>query len=255
MALKSKFVPNTNSTIERAVDERKVDNQKEEGKEEDQAEDAATRQRGKKDEKNRKDRERRAAKKRDQARAEAEAVAAAGGDRAKNKMSEEDDLWDEPLEKKKKAIINKSARRAAADIFIDDNDYEDPPKRITIYFTVKGPQSLSSASRSRSKAPSSLSMTKGPFFHEVTDSYTTFKRRMANALPCNADLLATEMFEWTFDKPINAEQWWMPNEMGYDAMIASASAQPALNCVIFVWMAPPSKDMVSMHLSVQFLCL
>jgi hypothetical protein len=147
----------------------------------------------------------------------------------------------------------KPRRRAllSLDIFnSDDDNAEEPAVRFTVYFTIEGPPPiLPTTSHTRAPPPKALSVQKGPFFHLVSDTYSTLKERIALETPCNVNLLAIEGLTWKFDKPLNGPRRKMANQISYNALIAAVSKRPSDTCTIEMYMPPPRKDLVNNFLS------
>ena len=156
---------------------------------------------------------------------------------------------EEPPRKKKPKKKTKK-KQNPLDIFNSDDDVEEPAVRFTVYFTIEGPPPiLPTTSRSRAPPPKALSVQKGPFFHLISDTYSTLKERIAFETPCNVNLLAIEGLTWKFDKPLNGPQRKIANQIGYDALIAAVSKKPSDTCTIEMYMPPPRKDLVNNFLN------
>jgi len=88
-----------------------------------------------------------------------------------------------------------------------------------------------------------LTIKKGPFFHHTNESFALFKQRIATGTPCNFKLLVILQLNWKFDKPLGAPCRLMTNDVGYHAMLSSVNEKKG-DCVMFVYMPPPEKDVV-----------
>jgi hypothetical protein len=181
-------------------------------------------ERQKKDARNARERDRRAAKKR----------------KAAGENSAEDNAVEEPAKKKRKG--QKKAAKKKNDSELSDED-DEPPKRFTVYFDIEGPKSATPNTGRSKTAPPPLVIKKGPFFHHTNDSFATFKETIAAMTPCNPDLLVLTSLTWKFDTPANGVRRLMPNKVGYEAMLAAVKGKKG-ECVVFVYMQPPKKDMV-----------
>jgi hypothetical protein len=149
---------------------------------------------------------------------------------------------DEEAKKKKKKARKKVAKRPV-DIFEVSDEDNEPPKRFTVYFDIEGPKSATpTAACSKTTPP--LVIKKGPFFHHTN---ALFKETIGSLTPCNPNLLVLPSLTWKFDTPANGVRRLMPNEVGYEAMLAAVRAKRG-ECVVFVYMLPPKKDMVQNHL-------
>ena len=193
-------------------------------------------ERQRKDARNARERERRAARKRKaetKKGTEFTTVSSAGED------------TDEEAKKKKKKARKKVAKRPV-DIFEVSDEDDEPPKRFTVYFDIEGPKSATPTT-ARSKTTPPLVIKKGPFFHHTNASFSTFKETIGTLTPCNPNLLVLPSLTWKFDTPANGVRRLMPNEVGYEAMLAAVRAKRG-ECVVFVYMPPPKKDMVRNHL-------
>ena len=198
-------------------------------------------ERQKKDARNARERDRRAARKH-------KAVTQKQMEAA-DKSSVEDDAVEEPAKKKRKG--QKKAAKRPTDVIEHSDEDDEPPKRFTVYFDIEGPKSAT-ANTGRSKtAPPPLVIKKGPFFHHTNDSFSTFKETIAAMTPCNPDLLVLTSLTWKFDTPANGVHRLMPNKVGYEAMLTAVKGKKG-ECVVFVYMQPPKKDMVrDLQLSVH----
>ena len=158
----------------------------------------------------------------------------------------------EPQKKKKKGTRAKMAKKGTKKVVddnweIDDNNDEDPPKKFTVYFDIEGPK-VAAASTSRGRAPPPpLVIKRGPFFHQTNQSFASFKQSIAAATPCNPNMLLLNTLTWKFDTPANAPKRPLPNEAGYEAVLEAVRGKRG-NSVIFLYMLPPKKDMVSLVL-------
>ena len=93
---------------------------------------------------------------------------------------------EEPPWKKKPKKKTKKTKKSPLNIFNSDDDDAEEPVRFTVYFTIEGPPPiLPTTSRSRAPPPKVLSIQKGPFFHLVSDTYSTLKECIALETPCN----------------------------------------------------------------------
>jgi hypothetical protein len=163
----------------------------------------------------------------------------------RSEVDSEEPPWKKKLKKK-----TKKTKKSPLDIFNSDDDDAEEPVRFTVYFTIEGPPPiLPTTSRSRAPPPKALSVQKGPFFHLVSDTYSTLKERIALETPCNVNLLAIEGLTWKFDKPLNGPRRKMANQIGYDAMIAAVSKKPSDTCTVEMHMPPPRKDLVNNFLN------
>ena len=192
-------------------------------------------ERQKKDVRNARERDRRAARKR---KAETKKEMEVAGE-----SSAGDDADDEPEKKKRRRKGRKKAAKRIADVFELSDEEDEPPKRFTVYFNIEGPKSTTLNTARSKTAPPPLVIKKGPFFHHTNDSFFAFKETIAALTPCNPDLLVLASLTWKFDTPANGVRRLMPNEVGYEAMLTAVKGKKG-ECVVFVYMPPPKKDMV-----------
>lgn len=161
--------------------------------------------------------------------------------------SDEDGDEEEVPVKKRKVRKLKPKRKPArkTDVFEPSSDDEetDPPKKFTVYIDIEGPKPIPTSSRSKAPSAPALTIKKGPFFHRTNESFFVFKQRIAAETPCNVKLLVLSQLQWKFDKPLGAPRRLMTNNAGYDAMVSSVSEKKG-DCVVFVYMPPPEKDVV-----------
>jgi hypothetical protein len=152
-----------------------------------------------------------------------------------------DDAVEEPAKKKRKG--RKKAAKRPADVFEPSNEDDEPPKWFTVYFDIEGPKSATPNTGRSKTAPPPLVIKKGPFFHHTNDSFSAFKETIAALTPCNPDLLVLTSLTWKFDTPANGVRRLMPNKVEYEAMLTAVKGKKG-ECVVFVYMPPPKKDMV-----------
>jgi hypothetical protein len=156
----------------------------------------------------------------------------------------------EPAKKKKKG--QKTAAKRPTGIFELSDEDDEPQKRFTVYFDIEGPKSATTPNTGRLKtAPPPLVIKKGPFFYHTNDLFSRFKETIAAMTPCNPDLLVLASLTWKFDTPANGVCCLMTNEVGYEVMLTAVKGKKG-ECVVFMYMPPPKKDMVrDLQLSVH----
>ena len=174
--------------------------------------------------------------------------------RAREKAEAEEEDSDQDRNGKEVPVKKRKVKKAKprkkggpkTDIFelSSDEDEADPPKKFTVYIEIEGPKPLPTTSRSKAPSLPALTIKKGPFFHHTNESFLVLRQRIAAETPCNVKLLVLSQLQWKFDKPLGGPRWLMTNDAGYDAMISSVSEKRG-DCVIFVYMPPPEKDVVS----------
>lgn len=156
---------------------------------------------------------------------------------------------EEGAPKKKKRVqkpaVKGTRAKKAIDLWEDGEDEdEDPPKKFTVYLDIEGPK-VAAAGGSRSKsAPPPLTIKRGPFFHETNQSFAAFKKSIGTVTPCNPEMIVLNSLVWKFETPMNGPRRPLPNEVGYEAMIGAVRGKKG-DSVIFVYMPPPKKDIVS----------
>jgi len=166
-------------------------------------------------------------------------------EKAERDTGEEADEEEVPVKRRKRAPKNKAHKHTPTEIFnSSDNNESDPPKKFTIYIDIEGLKPTPTASHSKGPALAALTINKGPFFHLTNESFTVFKQHIANLTPCNVNLLVLSKLTWKFDKPLAAPRKLVTNDVGYDAMLSSMLDKRG-DCVIFVYMPLPAKDVVS----------
>lgn len=168
---------------------------------------------------------------------------------SENSRGKRKQVGDSSTQKRKKA----KRRQEVSDYDLDDDSKanEEAPKRFPVYIFIKGSKPLA-APAARSKAASStpppLVIQKGPFFHNVASSFSNLQHSIAHHTPCHPDLLALSSFTWRYDKPANSTRMQLTTEVGYKALIHSVRKRKA-ETVIFVYMKPLAKDVVSIGLN------
>lgn len=211
----------------------------------------------KREQRNRKARERRAEKKKQAAKENKEGKGKEDVSGSEHSGGKRRHVGDGSKQKKKKKV---KRQQEGSDYDVDDDDSEadqEAPKRFPVYIFIEGSKPLAApAARSKaaSSAPPPLVIQKGPFFHSVASSFLNLQRSIAQHTPCNPDLLAISSFTWRYDKPANSTRMQLTTEVGYEALIHSVRKRKA-ETVIFVYMKPPAKDVVSIRLNVYFLSL
>lgn len=130
----------------------------------------------------------------------------------------------EELAKKKRKGQKKAAKRPT-DVFELSDEDDEPQKRFTVYFNIKGPKSATPNTGRLKTAPPPLVIKKCPFFHHTNDSFSTFKETISTLTPCNPDLLVLTNLTWKFDTPANSVCHLMPNKVGYEAMLAAVKGK------------------------------
>lgn len=158
----------------------------------------------------------------------------------------------EPQKKKKKGMRAKMAKKGTKKVVddnweIDDNDNEDPLKKFTVYFDIEGPKDTAASASQGRAPPPPLVIKHGPFFHQTNQSFASFKQSIAATTPCNPNMLLLNTLTWKFNTPTNAPKHPLPNEAGYKAVLEAVQGKRR-NSVIFLYMQPPKKDMVSLVL-------
>lgn len=154
--------------------------------------------------------------------------------------------------KKKKMKKKEQMKKNPLDIFDNNDDAKELPMHFMAYFTIKGPKpavALTSHAHALPVSPA-LIVPKGPFFYFVTNSFSKLKEHIALETPCNVNLLATKDLTWKFEKPLNAPQQVMANQVGYNVMITAVKAKLSDTCTVEVYMPLPRKDIVSNYLSI-----
>ena len=155
---------------------------------------------------------------------------------------------DSSTQKRKKA----KRWQEVSDYDLDDDSKanEEAPKRFPVYIFIEGSKPLAAPaahSKAASSTPPPLVIQKGPFFHNVA-SFSNLQHSIAYHTPCNPDLLALSSFTWWYDKPANSTRMQLTTEIGYEALIHSVQKRKA-KTVIFVYMKPLAKDVVSIGLN------
>jgi hypothetical protein len=142
-------------------------------------------------------------------------------------------------------LKQKAKSRPKTAVFESSSEDEDldPPKKFIVYIDIEGPKPTVTTSRSKTPSAPALTIKKGPFFHHTNESFALFKQRIATETPCNVKLLVISQLNWKFDKPLGAPRRLMTNDVGYDAMLSSVNEKKG-DCVVFVYMPPPEKDVV-----------
>ncbi|KAG2048593.1 hypothetical protein BDR06DRAFT_975893 [Suillus hirtellus] len=76
-----------------------------------------------------------------------------------------------------------------------------------------------------SKTPTIMFISKGPFKMNMSKSFETFKREVAEVLPCQTSMLPVAKFEWKFDNQAqSAHHKKIANRAGYEALIDAINA-------------------------------
>jgi len=95
--------------------------------------------------------------------------------------------------------------------------------------------------RRRKTAPKPAAAVKGPFFFSTTDSFASFKKTVAAALPCKVKLLPIDKMQWAYEKPKNATRKPLSTEDGFKAMVLSLEERRK-DLVVVLSMPPPKAD-------------
>lgn len=164
--------------------------------------------------------------------------------RGKRKQQESPEPPEKPTSRKKKV--------KAADN--TDEEEEKPSKQVTAYIHVSAPAALPSTNvRGRRTAPKpTAAAVKGPFFFQTTDSFASFKRTVATALPCKVKLLPIDKMQWAYEKPKNATRKPISTEDGFKAMVLSLEERKK-DLVVVLSMPPPKADDVVRFLDEQIM--
>ena len=136
---------------------------------------------------------------------------------------------------------NRKKKVKAADNNTDEEE-EKPSKQVTAYIHVSAPLALPLTSvRGRKTAQKPMAAVKGPFFFSTTDSFASFKRTVAMALPCKVKLLPIDKLQWAYEKPKNASLKPLSTEDGFKAMVLSLEERKK-DLVVVLSMPPPKAD-------------
>ncbi|KAI0054489.1 hypothetical protein BV25DRAFT_1833626 [Artomyces pyxidatus] len=119
---------------------------------------------------------------------------------------------------------------------------------VTVFIHVLIPSEPSAASSrgrsSKSKAPETTSIPRGPFFFKADATWEQFLIELANTTPCRRDNINVRSLTWQFDKPANSKPKLLADAAGYKAMIKCLQERKK-DHVIKVSMPQPVRDDVS----------
>jgi hypothetical protein len=160
----------------------------------------------------------------------------------------------EPGGKRKhtQAVVRQSTEADVMDITSDSEDSggDHPaitkkvkmvPRIVTVYIHVEPPASTAHRGSKTTKQQSLKAIQKGPFFHNISHDFSTFKELLAKTMPCKVKLMAVAQMEWKYEKPLNDKKKPISDEAGYKAMTISLEDRKK-DLIIFVSMPPPVKD-------------
>ena len=110
------------------------------------------------------------------------------------------------------------------------------PIQITTFIKVEKP---AVAIRGKKK-PNPVVINKGPFFFDLSLSFSEFLALAVAALPTRPKLLVLPKLEWKYKKPANDTRKPLANDAGYLAMKTSltSKAKPS-DLVVILFMPPP----------------
>lgn len=143
-----------------------------------------------------------------------------------NNNDDDDDILSEPVPAKKKAKFDPDGVSVAA------------------YINVRIPPAVPARMGQKQKVTDTI-VQRGPFFFDISESYTGFLDQVAATTPCTLSALVTSKIQWKFESPKTAEPKPLGDENGYKAMITSLKQRNKGHVVMIFMPEPKQAEVVS----------